>query len=106
MPCCVLAGRVTRSQAMSRRSRAPTSAEALNNRGNALTAPGSIAEAVTAFDAASAVDPDKADAVYNGAMARLALGDFRNGWAQYEARWNVSQFLSPRRNFAAPLWLG
>ena len=84
----------------------PVNAEAVNNRGNALSAMATSRRALAAFDAAAALDPQRADAVYNGAMARLALGDFARGWAQYEARWNVSQFLPQRRNFAAPLWLG
>ena len=85
---------------------APASAEAANNRGNALAAMGHVGQALASFDAAVALDPDKADAVYNASMARLALGDFATGWAQYEARWNVSQFLRQRRNFVPPLWIG
>jgi tetratricopeptide (TPR) repeat protein len=84
----------------------PADAETAGNRGNALSAMGNVREALTAFDAAAALDPQRADAVYNAAMARLALGDFAAGWAQYEARWDVSQFAAQRRNFAAPLWRG
>ncbi len=39
-------------------------------------------------------------------MAQLTLGDFANGWKEYEWRWKTAAFADKRRSFSAPLWLG
>jgi tetratricopeptide (TPR) repeat protein len=84
----------------------PGRAEAASNKGNALNALGRPQEALAAFDKALSNEPEFASSHYNASMARLMLGDFKAGWAQYEWRWQVSQFHGQQRNFTAPLWLG
>ena len=81
-------------------------ADPANNMGNALNALGRPAEALAAFDKALSREPEFASSHYNASMARLMLGDFKAGWAQYEWRWQVAQFHCQQRNFTAPLWLG
>jgi hypothetical protein len=39
-------------------------------------------------------------------MCRLAMGDYAQGWPQYEWRWKTRQFEEAVRTFDAPLWLG
>jgi hypothetical protein len=51
------------------------------------------------------LQPDHADAHYHSALAALSIGNFRDGWQQYEWRWR-SFGAAARRTFAQPLWLG
>ena len=74
----------------------PDLVQAHNNRGAALRDLGRLDEALAAFDAAVGLGPDYADAQFNQAMCRLAMGDFARGWAQYEWRWRVAQLPAVR----------
>jgi tetratricopeptide (TPR) repeat protein len=78
-----------------------------NNLGAALRDQRRPREALAAFDAALRLRPDYADAHLNQAMCRLQLGDFTEGWVQYEWRWRTPQAASeePHR-FSQPPWLG
>jgi len=40
------------------------------------------------------------------AMCRLTRGDYAQGWAEYEWRWQTRQFEEAGRDLGAPLWLG
>ena len=62
--------------------------------------------AVACFDKAIAIKPDYHDASLHKSLALLLGGNFRQGWALYEARHKVSRLAGIRRNFARPLWLG
>jgi tetratricopeptide (TPR) repeat protein len=75
------------------------------SRGIALQALNQHTEALAAFDRLLAHDKGNADAVHNAALSRLTLGDYAQGFAQYEARWQRSG-MPPRRRFGKPLWLG
>jgi tetratricopeptide (TPR) repeat protein len=52
--------------------------------------------------------PDVPDPRAHGhyALALLALGQFREGWEQYEFRWMQEPHLSHRPGFAQPVWAG
>lgn len=63
---------------------------ALNSLGFLLQDIGLIEEARTSFERALAIAPDMAMARLNLGMAQLKLGDFANGWENYEARWTGS----------------
>jgi tetratricopeptide (TPR) repeat protein len=63
------------------------------------------AEALECFEKALALDENCADAKWNKALLKLALGEYAEGWRLYEWRWKSRYFLSPARNFAQPLWL-
>lgn len=83
--------------------------EGWNNLGVALLAVGHAAKAEQAFAKAAACSGstgDLAEARYNLAWAQLIQGDFRNGWASYEARWQMPGFSSLQRPFPVPLWDG
>lgn len=83
----------------------PDFSDAYINRGNALLALNRMDEALASFDTAVAIKPDNADAQFNAAITRLCLGNFRDGWKQYEWRWQ-------RKNFGTlpqtghPTWRG
>jgi tetratricopeptide (TPR) repeat protein len=84
----------------------PRTVELLINKGTAQVAMNRFAEALESFDAAVAIEPERAEAHYNAGLVRLRLGDFENGWREYEWRWRKAEGTRKRRDFAAPLWLG
>jgi tetratricopeptide (TPR) repeat protein len=73
-------------------------------RGVALQALNRHAEALTEFGAVLRADKSNADARHNEALSLLTLGDYRRGFAAYEARWLRSGM--PRQRSLGPLWLG
>jgi tetratricopeptide (TPR) repeat protein len=81
-------------------------AEASNNLGGALLALDRPDEALACFRRAVADDPGHAQAKFGEAMALLVLGDFRAGWAAYEARWLDPKFREDERDYGGPPWLG
>jgi len=84
----------------------PDYAAAFNNRGVTLQNLGRQPEAVASYAQASRLQPDFAQAHWNESMARLLLGDYAQGFAKYEWRWEAETFGAPRRDFSQPLWLG
>ena len=77
---------------------------ALVNRGSALRYLGRCDEALASFDRAIALAPDLVDAHWNQALLQLSMGDFAQGFANYEWRWRRG--LEPPRDFAEPQWQG
>ena len=65
----------------------PQFANAFNSLGFLLQDMGLMLEAQAAFERAVTIAPDMAIARLNLAMAQLKLGNFADGWANYEARW-------------------
>jgi len=83
----------------------PDHAQALGNRGTILNALGRLEEAVPCFQRAQLLLPDDPTLRVNEALARLALGDYAEGWKRYESRWGTA--LHPtQRGFAVPQWRG
>jgi Tfp pilus assembly protein PilF len=85
---------------------APEHARLLTNRAHALRRLDRPHEALVSAARAAAGSPKFAEARFEESLARLTLGDLRNGWRAYEARWATGAFAAHRRNFTAPLWLG
>ena len=83
----------------------PDYAEAYRNRGVLLMDFRRLEDAVADFDRAIALKPDYAQAHYNRAVSRLMAGDYAQGWAEYEWRWQAGQGGAARAP-TAPLWLG
>jgi tetratricopeptide (TPR) repeat protein len=75
------------------------------NRGNAFLALNRLADALASFDQAVALDPENPEANFNAAITRLCMGDFREGWKQYEYRWKRKNFGTLPRN-CPPMWRG
>jgi tetratricopeptide (TPR) repeat protein len=84
---------------------APQYAAAWLNRGKALMQLNRGDEAVASYAQALAVRKDYADARFNMALALLTCGDYRRGFADYEARWRRTG-MPPQKSRGKPLWLG
>ena len=86
---------------------APDSLHAHVNRGNALLAMKRPDEALASFTDAIAVAPDNPEVNFNAAITRLCLGDFHDGWKQYEYRWRMKEFGGVRwQDMPRPQWRG
>jgi tetratricopeptide (TPR) repeat protein len=81
----------------------PDYAQVFCNRGNALQALNRHREAIESYDRAVALREDYADAHWNGALARLCIGDLPGGFAKFEWRWRTGDGVPKYRQ---PLWLG
>lgn len=84
----------------------PGSLAALTNLGTVLYHQGDDDGAEVQFAKALAQYPDSAATHWQRAQARLMAGDFAQGWAEYEWRWQMPGFpLSPALT-ALPVWDG
>ena len=84
----------------------PDYAEAFSNRGNALMELKHLDEALASCDRAIALKPGYADAYLNRALIRLLVGRYKEGWADYELRWETKNYPSTRPNIKVPTWQG
>ena len=64
----------------------PDFSNAYYNLGKALQASGEPWTAIEAYDAALSLAPDSAEARFNRSLSQLLIGDYKNGWKQYEWR--------------------
>ena len=79
---------------------------AASNRGNSLLDLGRMDEALRAHEEAAQREPASAGARYNLALTQLRLGDWTDGWANYEARWRFREVHRYPRCFTQPRWTG
>jgi tetratricopeptide (TPR) repeat protein len=79
---------------------------ASSNRGNSLLDLGRMDEALRAQELAVERDPVSPGALYNLSLTRLRLGDWRQGWPNYEARWRFHAVHRSPRVFPQPRWQG
>jgi hypothetical protein len=79
---------------------------AASNRGNSLLDLGRMDEALRAQELAVELDPVSPGALYNLSLTRLRLGDWRQGWPNYEARWRFHEVHRSPKAFAQPRWQG
>ncbi|MBF0194183.1 MAG: tetratricopeptide repeat protein [Magnetococcales bacterium] len=70
----------------------PNYTDAYNNLGNAFKEQGKVADAIKSYKKTITLDPNCADAHHNLSLAQLLIGDFKNGWRNYNLRFNCSQF--------------
>jgi tetratricopeptide (TPR) repeat protein len=83
------------------------SAEVYINRGDALLELNRTSEALVSFDKAIALNPNLAVAHWNRALTLLRIGDFDQGWKEYEWRGKVHATWVRAHDFPAHLlWLG
>lgn len=61
--------------------------EALTNKGNLLISLKKHDEAANCFKKALKIVPGDTDTLYNLSLLQLALGDYEQGWKNYEYRW-------------------
>ena len=84
----------------------PCHVESHFNLANALQELGRLEAAKSAFDKAILIRPNYAEARFNRSLILLLMGDFKEGFAEYEWRWMSTQFTSPKRGFSQPQWSG
>jgi len=84
----------------------PDYGEAYANLGNLWQTRGEIDRAVACYDRMLELAPASPVARWNKAFALLLKGDFANGWALYESRWEFDDPTRVSRAIDAPLWLG
>lgn len=82
----------------------PHSADIWTSLGLVLAERGCYAEAFACHSEAIRLQPELADAYRNRSLVRLLLGDFRQGWQDYEWRWRCRDFTPPA--FTQPRWRG
>jgi len=83
----------------------PHAPAAYYNRGLALSRMNRCREALSDNQRAIALQPDYADAHWNAALNHLLLGDYADGWNEYEWRWQRSG-ADPQHYAERPLWTG
>jgi tetratricopeptide (TPR) repeat protein len=79
---------------------------ALNNLGGVLFDLGRPGEAIASLRAAIRQAPNHADAHVNLASSLLLAGQFAEGWAEYEWRWQQPQNKPLMVRFRKPMWGG
>jgi len=65
-----------------------------------------LEEAIDGYRKAIALDPKLADARTNLSMALLSLGQWQEGWDEYEWRWRTSDGIKQSQKFPSPAWAG
>ncbi|NVJ90383.1 MAG: glycosyltransferase family protein [Methylocystaceae bacterium] len=76
----------------------------LYNKALVLRDAGKCKQALTLFDKILKIDPNYKDCRWDRALTYLVNGDFKNGFAEYDARWSLAK--SPPRTFKQPRWEG
>ncbi len=87
-------------------STSPGNTDILNNLASAYQFMGFEDKAVSTFRQALDQDPDNAELHFNLALALIQMGDFAEGWREYEARWGHSGLGLKKRDFPWPQWGG
>ena len=72
--------------------------------GATLAQQGELDDALDAYRRGLKLEPQHPDLHLGRALALLRKGEFAEGWREYEWRWRVRAFPSPRRDFRQPLW--
>jgi hypothetical protein len=84
----------------------PDNPQLLSNLGLVYRDSGDLVRAEEYFRRLCAAQPENAAAHFNLAVTLLRAGRLREGFREYEWRWQVAQFAAQRRGFSQPLWRG
>lgn len=84
----------------------PESVEILLSLGSALTAQHKSGEALNCCQTILSIKPDCVEAIYNMAFIQLRNGDYRQGFANFEARLAIEKFNIDSRIYLQPRWDG
>ena len=84
----------------------PDNPQLLSNLGVVYRDSGDLGRAELYFRRLCQERPDDAAAHFNLAVTLLRAGRLREGFREYEWRWQVAQFAAQRREFRQPLWRG
>ncbi len=82
----------------------PDHVEARSNLGHALRAQGKLDEALGCYQEVLRLQPSDPEAHMSQAFAWLLLGDYAQGWREYEWRWQCKEFAHP--SYPQPVWDG
>jgi len=84
----------------------PCFVQALYNLANAFLQSGQFQDAIETMRAVLRQDAAHADAHWQLGMLLLLAGDYREGWAEYEWRWQAGNFLAKIPELGRPQWDG
>ena len=84
----------------------PNNLAVLSGMGVAYRDNGDLVQAEQYLRRACAASPEDPAAHFNLALTLLRGGRLREGFEEYEWRWQVAQFRAQRREFSQPLWNG
>ena len=84
----------------------PMDVRAYGNLGLAFLNLNRAEEALAVYEKALILAPDNADIRMSLGITQLLLGDFGNGWANYQARWQAEKSTTGHRTFDVPVWRG
>jgi tetratricopeptide (TPR) repeat protein len=84
----------------------PANGGAYYNLGNLHKEVGELDLAIQTYEFAMKIDPARASIHWNLSLTLLGAGKLRDGFKEYEWRWNYEGFPSRRRNFTQPQWDG
>ncbi len=84
----------------------PDYVKAMNNLGTTWLWAGRPADAVVEYDRALRLAPQYPEVRWHRAIALLTLGQWQQGWPQYEWRWSCSEYRPLRRQFPRAAWDG
>ena len=84
----------------------PAYAEAMYNLANLCRDGGRFDEAIELYDAALRQQGDMLLARRNRGLALLEMGNFADGWAEYECRWSERKWTRPGDSLDVPPWQG
>jgi tetratricopeptide (TPR) repeat protein len=74
--------------------------------GKSLYVLGDIRGAINSYRTALRYEPAAAETHWALSLAHLMLGEYAEGWKEYEWRWKWAKFPSARRRFSQPQWRG
>ena len=83
----------------------PQDINALINRGNTLKDLKQYQEAIVSFERALALQPNIPSAHWNKALTHILLGEYVQGWKEYEWGWQCGE-RGTSRKYSRPTWLG
>ena len=63
-------------------------------------------DAIKDFDEALKINPKYSNSLMFKAITQLKIGDYENGWKNYEHRWGTINLPTPKREFSQPCWNG
>ncbi len=83
----------------------PKDINVLINRGNTLKDLKQYRDAISSFERALSIQPSSASAHWNKALTHLLIGEYEQGWREYEWGWECGE-RGRVRKFTQPVWLG
>ncbi len=104
--CCTWRARLDEAVESFRRAEVAGNRTAASTAANSLLDLGRIDEALAAYAKAVERDPTHPGARYNLSLSQLRTGDWKRGWANYEARWRFRDVHRNPRKFREPRWQG